>query len=160
MRENTCYFSGHRRLPREQIGQILLRLEKKIIRLSGEGIVTFLSGGALGFDQLAAKAGIDMRRKGLPIRLGFALPCWNQDVNWREDERRIYRNLLMQADFIHYVGERYAPGCMKARNQYLVDHAGVCLCALLHGRSGTAQTVRMAKEAGLRIINVAGQEMC
>jgi len=44
---------------------------------------------------------------------------------------------------------------MKERNQYMVDNSAYCICALTRPVSGTAQTVRYAKQQGLEISNVA-----
>lgn len=92
---------------------------------------------------------------GKSIRLIFALPRRNQDEQWSIEQKRPYFNLLKEADEIHYVSEEYNSGCMKKRNYYMVDHSGYCICALLHERNGTAQTVRHAKQKGIRIINIA-----
>ena len=155
MRENTCCFTGHRHLPADQIEHIIKRLNSEIEVLIRQGVITFISGGALGFDQVAASLIIAKKEMGANIRLIFALPCRNQDERWTADQKRLYHDLLGEADKIRYVSDEYSPGCMKKRNHYMVDHSGYCICALLRDRSGTAQTVRYARENGLRVINVA-----
>ena len=120
-----------------------------------QGVTTFISGGALGFDQIAAALVIAKREMGQNIRLIFALPCKNQGELWSDEQKRLYYNLLAEADEIIYVSEEYSEGCMKKRNFYMVDRSANCICALLHPRSGTGQTVRYAREGGLRIINIA-----
>lgn len=109
----------------------------------------------MGFDQIAASLLVAKRKAGKNIRLIFALPCQNQDGKWDEKQKMLYRNLLNEADEIIYVSEDYDSFCMKRRNHYMVEHAGYCICALLHDRSGTSQTVSYAHKKGLDVINVA-----
>jgi len=54
MKLHTCCFTGHRVLPANQIEGIIIRLDEEIDRLIVQGITDFISGGALGFDQIAA----------------------------------------------------------------------------------------------------------
>lgn len=79
MKECTCCFTGHRKLPKEKIEQLIVALDREVDRLIGQGVTTFISGGALGFDQVAASLVIAKKEMGRDIRLVFALPCRNQD---------------------------------------------------------------------------------
>lgn len=118
------------------------------------GVTDFISSGALGFDQIAAFLIVTKKEMGnTNIRLILALPCKNQDAFWNEKQKRQYKRLLDEADKIIYVSESYGSLCMKHRNQYMVEHSTHCICALLHERSGTGQTVRLARKKGLKIIN-------
>lgn len=53
MNKITCCFTEHRSLPKNSIEEMLLRLNAKIDFLIGCGVMNFISGGALGFDQIA-----------------------------------------------------------------------------------------------------------
>lgn len=152
----ACCFSGHRKLPESKISHVVARLNKEIDVLIEQGITDFISGGALGFDQVAASVIVAKKEMREDIRLIFALPCKNQDERWNADQKRLYRNLIAEGDEIVYVSEdEYYDGCMKKRNQYMVDRSAYCICALLKSRSGTGQTVRYATQKGLRVINIA-----
>jgi uncharacterized phage-like protein YoqJ len=94
----------------------------------------------MGFDQVAASLVIAKKEMGANIRLVFALPCRNQDENWTYEQKRLYRDLLNEADEVRYILEEYSTDCMKRRNHYMVDNSMYCICALIHGVSGTAQT--------------------
>lgn len=155
MRNKTCCFTGHRKLPQNKIEHIIKRLNDEIDNLYHQGVTSFISGGALGFDQIATSLIIAKRDMGFDIRLIFALPCKNQDEHWSDDQKRLYRNLLAEADEIVYVSEEYQDSCMKKRNRYMVEHSAYCICALLRDRSGTSQTVSYARKKGLRVVNVA-----
>ncbi len=155
MNNNTCCFTGHRRLPAEKMQSIAKRLDAEIDRLIRLGVTDFLSGGALGFDQTAAAVIVAKRESGHDIRLIFALPCRNHDERWTHEQKRLWSALLLKADEIRYLSEEYSYGCMKKRNRYMVENSQYCVCALLYGRSGTAQTVRYARHRGLEVVNVA-----
>lgn len=47
-------FTGHRRLPKDKIKHIIIRLNQEVDNLISQGITDFISGGAIGFDQIAA----------------------------------------------------------------------------------------------------------
>lgn len=154
MKENTCCFSGHRRLPKDKLHGIILRLDRKIDDLIGQGVTDFISGGALGFDQIAASLIIAKKEMGRDIRLIFALPCKNQDKRWSDEQKRLYRSLLSEADEVVHVSEDYFDGCMEKRNRWMVDKSAYCVCALAYPRSGTGQTVRYEIKKMIHIFNV------
>ena len=149
--DKTCCFSGHRKMSQQNIGQDLENAIEYLI--TEEGVKTFISGGALGFDTLAAFSVIS-KRDTYDIKLVLALPCKEQDKFWTAAEKAEYKRLLKLADSVVYVSEAYTPDCMKKRNQYMVDQSQFCICFLENNRSGTGQTVRYAKEKGLQIIRV------
>lgn len=144
-RINTCCFTGHRKLPKDMIEKTVISLDREVENLIDQGVTDFITGGALGFDQIAAFLIIAKKEMGREIRLIFALPCRNQDEHWTDEQKRLYRNLLAEADEIVYVSER---------NRYMVDRSAFCICALLHPLSGTGQTVRYAKQQRIKVINV------
>ena len=57
MDEKICGFTGHRIIK----GKIKTRLEKEISNLCEKGYNTFFSGGALGFDTIAAQTVIKLK---------------------------------------------------------------------------------------------------
>lgn len=155
MREITCCFTGHRKIPYDKIGDIKSNLSREIDALIERGVTRFISGGALGFDQMVASVLLQKRDAGMAVNIILALPCEEQDKFWRYDDRMRYAILLGKADEIIYVSEKYSHSCMSKRNKYMVENSGYCICALLEQRSGTGQTVRFARDSGLEVINIA-----
>ncbi len=151
----TCCFTGHRRLPANKMERIIINLDREIDALIGKGVTEFISGGAVGFDQIAASLIVAKKEMGKNIRLIFALPCKNQDEQWNRQQQELYHNLLGEADEVIYVSDEYEQFCMKRRNEYIVERSTYCICALLHEKSVTGQTVRFARKKGLKITNVA-----
>ena len=150
----TCCFTGHRLLPRDQMEKIMIRLDQAVDRLIGQGVTDFISGGALGFDQIAASLIVIKKERGYPVRLIFALPCRDQDKLWNTEQKKFYHKLLGASDEIIYVSEKYNDGCMKKRNQYMVDRSAYCICAQLYLAGGTTQTVNYAEKKALKIIHL------
>ena len=157
IREKSCCFTGHRLIAGEELPALQERLREEIIRLAGEGIDTFLAGGALGFDTLAAQEVLSLRKTELPeIHLVLVLPCLGQESRWDSESIQLYHSLIRQADETIYTGDVYSEGCMHTRNRYLVNHSSHCLCYLKDtAQGGTAYTVRYAKKQGLEIRNLA-----
>lgn len=156
MRQYTCCFTGHRTIESEDLPSLIKRLDNTIAALIAQGVVFYGSGMATGWDTMAANAVLRAREQNSAVKLIAVLPCTNQDEHWNESDRKEYHRLLKAADKIVVVSERlYYNGCMRKRNQHLVEHSGTCIAYMKRGRSGTAQTVRMAQERGLRIINLA-----
>jgi uncharacterized phage-like protein YoqJ len=152
----TASFTGHRRIAEKDLPPLLSKLDETITNLVNQGITRYLNGGAVGFDALAALAVITARKRNPSVKLILALPCTNQDERWGKADKQIYKHLLESADEIIYVSDKpYFDGCMAARNLYLIENSGTCIAYMKRGRSGASQTVRMAREHNLTIINLA-----
>ena len=156
MKQNTCCFTGHRLLPVKKIQQIVTKLNEEVDLLIQKGVTIFISGGTLGFDQIAASLVVAKKQQGAKTRLRFALPYRNQDEKWTEKQKCLYHSLLGEADDIIYVSEEYTDGCMKERTSYMIDNSAYCICAYKEKAiiSKTGKTIRHAQEKGLQIINV------
>jgi len=153
-RERTACFSGHRFLG-EGVEEAPALLEAELRRLIGEGFAYFGSGGALGFDTLAAEAVLRLRREHTHIKLILILPCRNHTARWAAADRLRFERILKRANKVVYVSEEYYEGCTLARNRYMVERSSACVCWLERPSGGTAYTVNYARSRGLEIINLA-----
>lgn len=155
MTARACAFSGHRTLPKN-ICDIRNSLASQIEYLVSENNITvFLSGGARGFDTLAAEVVLSLREKLPDIRLHMVLPCRDQDRYWPARDKLRYSYILSRADEIIYISETYDDACMLKRNRYLIDNSAVCLCYRKARSGGTAYTINYAKKQNRKIINLA-----
>lgn len=84
-----CCFTGHRQLSEQDNIQLTTTLENEINTLISQGVTTFLSGGALGFDQLCANLIIDKKQLNPTLQLIFILPCPKQDKFWTFNQKLI-----------------------------------------------------------------------
>lgn len=154
----SAYFTGHRNLTgdipllKERLYSVL---ERAIIN---EGITDFYSGAAIGFDEICSGTVLELRVSYPQIRLHLVLPCSPQEqtAKWTEAQRSEYMRILAAADTVEQTSQHYYNGCMKKRNARLVELADCCFCFLNTGksRSGTAQTVRMALNKKITVINL------
>ncbi len=152
-REKSVCFTGHRNFPIHEIGRILGAVQRLIER----GYTDFYAGGADGFDARAAQSVLYLRARFPQIRLHLLLPCpaEQQTAGWDEAQKQLYDFVYQHADEVKVLTSG-GWDCMRVRNQALVDAASQCVCWFdaTRQRSGTAQTVRMAKRAGLVIENI------
>lgn len=153
--KKTCCFSGHRVLPREGIEEIRNELSMVIDEYIKKGYNQFVSGGALGFDLMAARLVAEKRKSNSGIRLVMILPCRDQHIKWSRHDRMEYEEILALADDVEYVCESYCTGCMHLRNKVMVDNSQVLISYLTDYRGGTAYTVGYATEKEKEIINIA-----
>ena len=71
----TVCFTGHRSIPEEARASLANELDRVIADLYSLGADTFISGGALGFDLIAACRTARFRAENDGVRLVLALPC-------------------------------------------------------------------------------------
>lgn len=155
MTSSVCSFSGHRQIYRIHSEALPKKLSELIDVLCDCGITRFQSGGAMGFDLLAAELVIEKRERGRDIFLCMLLPCRDQAARWPSATRRRYERVLEKADEVMYISDKYNQFCMHERNRRLVDTADTLLCYLMRDASGTAYTKNYAEEVGKKIINIA-----
>lgn len=140
-----------------------------------------ISGGALGTDQLAAMACIDIKNR-MPnknIIIKIAIPFEKQDCKWPISSKNIYAQILKLADIITYVdtitgyecsnikvGE-YSAKKMILRDHYMIDELLKDDNNLLISvydeesttHSGTYETICYAKQKGVKILNINPKEI-
>lgn len=149
-----CIFTGHRDLPGDREA-LRAALRSHITALAADGFTDFLSGGAMGFDLLAAEAVLDLRPILPDIRLLLILPCEGQDRAYPAEDKARYRSVMEQADLVRYTAHTYYKGCMLARDRVLAEAADYCLCWLTRSTGGTAYTVRQCALRDVPIRNLA-----
>lgn len=153
--KNIC-FTGHRYI--RITSELEARLENILCELiEKHGATDFYAGGALGWDTLCAQTVLRLKQKH-PIRLHLVLPCCEteQTEKWKSEQKAEFKGILSSADSVEYVSENYFDGCMRIRNQRLVEYADGCVCYYNEKKraSGTGQTVCMAQQKNIGIINL------
>ena len=151
----TCCFTGHRII--KITPELIQRLRDAIVDVIGQGVMEFYDGGAIGFDMLAAETVIELKTEYHDIKLHLLLPCPSEEQvkGWNNTQIARYEKILNAADSITVVSEHYTKDCMKRRNERLVALADYCICYCMNPRSGTGQTVRIAKEKKTNVLNLA-----
>ena len=142
-------------LPKNKLSDITVSLERIIIKYINEGYRYFGTGGALGFDTLAAETILKLKNKYPYIKLILVLPCLSQTKGWSKFDVDRYNYIKTQADKVVYTSQEYTSDCMFKRNCHLVNHSSLCICYLSRNSGGTAYTVAYAKKNKLKIENIA-----
>ncbi len=150
----TCCFTGHRII--KITPELVQGLKDAIINLIEQGVTDFYDGGAVGFDMLCAETVIELKAEYPNIKLHLLLPCLPEEQvkGWNKAQIARYNEILQAADSVTVLSEHYTDDCMKQRNKRLVELADCCICYCANPRSGTGQTVRMAHEKGIDVINL------
>ena len=151
---NICIFTGHRELPGDT-APLYDALLRHITALYDGGCTDFVSGGAMGFDLLAAEAVLELRPALPGLRLLMILPCYGPDRAYSPADKARYRALLEQADLVRYTAHEYYRGCMLTRDRVMAQAAHYCICYLTRSTGGTAYTVRQCALRDVPICNLA-----
>lgn len=158
----SCSFTGHRIISAEEKQRLLPHLKSTVLYLISQGVKEFHSGGAMGFDTLAASVVFDVSREHTDIRLVLDLPYENQTKGWNETNRRFYDFIKSKAHEINILNKNpkdreEAVRYLLSRNRIMIDKSHYCVCYLKDEdakKGGTAYTVNYAKLHDTQIINL------
>lgn len=155
----VCAFTGYRPAKMPWGGdesdarcvEFRFRLREALEYLIGRGYADFMSGGALGFDQMAAEIVLSLREKYPWVRLIMVLPFDGQADKWTEAQRRRWLDIIEASDRVVHISHGYDRGVFYRRNHYLVENADLLLAACDGQPGGTADTVAYARRHGVRV---------
>ena len=159
----TCAFTGYRpsKMPwgynetDARCVEFRFRLREALEYLIGQGYTDFMSGGALGFDQMAARIVLSLREKYPWIRLIMVIPFDGQADKWSREQRGRWLEIIEASDRVIRISHEYDKGVFFKRNHYLVENADLLLAAFDGQPGGTAGTVAYAKRHGVRVVRIA-----
>ena len=134
----ACAFTGHRALDEYFSAR---NLRKEIKNAVIKGVEIFYCGMAMGFDLLAGEEVVKLKKKEDKIQLIACIPCYQQEKNFSEVDKKRYSKLLKKADEIVFVSENYFKGCMQKRDRYMADKADMLITYCKKKKGGTAYTV-------------------
>lgn len=148
--------TGHRNFDRELFAETLMQ---QILRLANGEQAVLWCGMAVGFDLAAAEATLELRRRGLNIRLHCVVPYVGQALFFSSEDLGRYEAVLRAADRVVTLAQEYSRDIFYRRNDYLVEMADVVLAYYDGERgSGTAYTVRRAHKERVAVVNIYPQQ--
>lgn len=151
----TCCFTGHRVIPYDDICELAKDLDDKVESMILSGYTHFRTGGALGFDTLAALTVLDLQKKYPQIRLEVCVPCRTQSATYNKRDKFIYDLILHRANSVTLISEKHNATCMQKRNRYMVDGSDICVAFCRKKGGGTAYTVEYATNNHVTVYNLA-----
>ena len=157
MRETVpfvCCFTGHREINPAHIEALSALLDRTLTTMVKSGVLTFRTGGAIGFDTMAALKVLEYKERDPRIRLELFLPCRDQSGGWADFNQNAYQYILERADAVTVLHEKYQRGCMFERNRAMVRGSHFCIGYCTTERGGSAYTMQFARGQGCRIINL------
>lgn len=161
----TCCFSGYRieKMPFRTSdcavpAPLAATLEQAILRAAKLGYTRFLTGMSTGFDLWAADAVLRLR-DAHGLQLLAAVPFEQQAQRFSPAWKREFNRVLLAADQVFVLSAVYHAGCYAARNRFMVEGASRLICYHDGQPGGTAQTLRLARQRGLAIDNLADGQL-
>lgn len=150
-----CCFTGHRKISSLPMREIESRLRKYLsVLIEKEDFTEFRTGGATGFDSVAALTILKLKKQYPHIKLHLLLPCPGQDKYFTPLEKSLYQYTLEHADSVTYIQNYYTKDALFARNRALVDGSDLCVACLERLEGGTYYTVSYARKQGIKAINI------
>ncbi|MFI3323375.1 MAG: SLOG family protein [Rikenellaceae bacterium] len=157
----TVAFTGNRSLiPPSNIysddleGVIRASLHDLLEQAYCAGKRIFLSGGAVGFDLMAAEEVVALRLQYHDVQLVLVTPFDGQDAKYPERDKELYASLLSEADRVVRIAESYSLGAYHQRNEYLVENCGELIAYSSGKGRGTVSTMRRAVKRGVQVTNI------
>lgn len=150
-----CCFTGHRTVSPETATALARVLDRHLERLVAEGFTEFRTGGARGFDTIAALRVLALKERHPECRLRLILPCRDQTKFWRMGERMLFEDIRSKADAVEHITDTYTPTCMYERNRALVDGSELCIAYLTQNSGGTLYTCTYALKHRVALLNLA-----
>lgn len=144
----SCALTGHRVLPANFDEK---KLSEELESLIKEGYTYFYCGMAEGFDLIALKALIDLK-KHYSIKIEACVPHRGQENHFSAEMKTLYRSLFSQCDETSVFFEKYTEGCFLICNRYMVDKSDCIYAYCTRNTGGTAYTVRYAESKGKKIV--------
>lgn len=167
--EKKCCFTGHRpkSLPfgynenepacKKLKEQLMENIERQI---TDNGVTHFVSGMAMGVDIYAAEAVLELKKKYPNITLECVILCETQANDWSESWRDRYFDIIIRSDDAKTLQTHYSSGCMRKRNEYMVDNSDVVIAVWNGKKGGTGGTVEYALKNEKNVVIIDPNKLC
>lgn len=152
-KEKICCIIGEQQISTRDINWIVMQLSVEIKKLINDGVTTFISGGVIGFDTIAASMIIALKEEYPHIKLIFALPYKNHSRYWKKKNLPFYEQLLTEADEIYYTSDKFFSNSENERDRFMAENSKYFLC---HAKNNKLieWTNNVLKEYGITIIHI------
>ncbi len=153
-KSKTAAFTGHRCINAD-VSILKNELTHIISEQYHNGFRVFITGGAVGFDLLAAEVILELQQEFMDIQLFCAVPYAGHHQYFREEDKQRYIAIADKAKCNIILSSCYFDGCFLHRNDYMIENCSLLIaCYGQLVRSGTGYTVRRAEKNNIPIINL------
>ncbi|GAB6122379.1 SLOG family protein [Dysgonomonas termitidis] len=154
-KSKTVAFTGHRHINPNAIAPLKEELTHTIRQQYHNGYTTFIVGGAVGFDLLAAEIVLELQQEFTDIQLFCAVPYAGHHIYFRNESMQRYIHIANKATSNIILSPRYYDCYFLHRNDYMIEHCSLLIAYYNQSfRSGTGYTVRRAEANNISIINL------
>lgn len=150
MSYKSCSFTGHRELGLDFDEK---KVEEIIRNLLNDGCEKFYCGMAYGFDLVCCSILVNLKKE-YSFKIIACVPYKRQAVNFSDEDKKLYKEMLENCDEVNILHETYVKGCMFERDRYMVDRSDVVINYLRKKSGGTFYTVQYALKKGIALIDV------
>ena len=156
-RKTRCAFTGHRpQFLKRPEDDVRVELENAIMAAIREGFTTFITGGAYGVDLWAAEIVTRLRERNPALHLIAAIPFPGFEEKWTEEWKQRYNAMLVAADFVVFMEEKYSRQAYQTRNEWMVSHAARLIAVYNGEPSGTRNTIYFARKIRVNVRTIKG----
>lgn len=158
----SCCFTGHR--PKafsfgydeenEEFLALRSKMKNTIIQVCNAGCRTFFCGMAEGVDLWCGEIVLELSdRFDPPLEIVPVVPFLAQPSSMSEKNKMRYYRIMEAAKQRYLVSRPFTKFCYGKRNRFMVDSSDGVIAVFKEGeeRSGTAQTIRFAKQKKKKI---------
>ena len=109
-----------------------------------------------GVDLWAAEAVLKLKSEGKNIKLIAACAFIGMDSGKRWDDkwRDVYKNILVHADEVYYIGKKPGKAAFFKRDDWMVDHSSRLIAIYNNAPGGTKHTIDRAEKHGLEVFKL------
>lgn len=162
IKENTVAFTGNRNLTtldghldRNLENVIRTELYYLIESYYKQGKDTYLNGGAVGFDMMAAEVVLELKKRYPSIRLITVIPFMGQELRYSPSDKERYKHIFEASDSYVLIWEGgYSTAAYHKRNDYLIANSSTIIAYSNGIGKGTKSTVEKAQKRGMPVVNL------
>ena len=119
-KSQTCCFTGHCDITPYTPDTVFEQTKSIVTLLVSKDFKYFGTGGALGFDTIAAQAVLSVKETHPEVKLILVLPCENQTKYWKQQDIDVYNDIKLKADKVKVLASHYYNGCMQKKADTLL----------------------------------------
>lgn len=119
-------------------------IRKQLVALLDDGLEWVIVSGQWGVELWAAEAVLELKREYPELQLALITPFLEQDENWSEDKRDIYRSVVGQADYVNSVTKsKYdGPWQFREKNTFLLRNSDGILLVYDEEQEGSPRFIK------------------